>query len=305
MSKTGSSPSERVHDLPLLPERDPATHKGLAGRVAIVAGSRGMSGAAILAGLGALRGGSGLVRICCADEVLPIIAGAEPCYMTTPVDVTSEASLKAAVADWATVVAVGPGLGEAGQDPAVLERIAAVRFGGPLVIDADALTGLAEAGRDAVGLYERLRAGAPPVLTPHPGEMARLRAGAGLPKLAGNDDETRVRIAHEYAVLSGAIVVLKGHRTVVATAERVYVNETGNAGMATGGMGDVLTGLIAALVGQGLAPFDAARLAVHAHGLAGDFCAREIGPVGFLARDVADALPAALSQLSRRRLGFR
>jgi NAD(P)H-hydrate epimerase len=135
--------------------------------------------------------------------------------------------------------------------------------------------------------------------------MARLREAAGLPELMGSDDDTRLRIAHEYAQLTGLTVVLKGHRTVVCTPNEAYVNTTGNPGMATGGMGDVLTGLIAALLAQGLNAYDGARLAVHCHGLAADMCAKRIGPVGYLARDVAETLPAALARASNARIGFK
>jgi NAD(P)H-hydrate epimerase len=137
--------------------------------------------------------------------------------------------------------------------------------------------------------------------------MQRLRAGARFAaiELDGDDAEARRRAAWELASLTHAIVVLKGHRTVVATADRTYVNRTGNAGMACGGMGDVLTGLIAALIGQGLAPFDAACIAVHSHGAAGDALARQIGTHGFLARELADALPATFSTLQTRPFGYR
>jgi NAD(P)H-hydrate repair Nnr-like enzyme with NAD(P)H-hydrate dehydratase domain len=166
--------------------------------------------------------------------------------------------------------------------------------------------------------------------------MARLRKGARLPELVGDSDETRRRIAHEYACLAGVTVVLKGHRTVVCTPATGegggrhespfrpptvvctpaageatdgpalhYINTTGNPGMATGGMGDVLTGLIAALLAQGMSAFDAARLGVFVHGLAADRCAKQIAPIGYLAHDVADALPAALHEASRPRMGFK
>ena len=135
--------------------------------------------------------------------------------------------------------------------------------------------------------------------------MARLRKAAGLADLRGDDDNTRLRIAHEYACYAGAAVVLKGHRTVVCTRDRAYVNTTGNPGMATGGMGDVLTGLIAALLGQALDAFDAARLGVYCHGLAADICATRIGPVGYLARDVAEMLPVALARSANARMGFK
>jgi NAD(P)H-hydrate epimerase len=201
---------------------------------------------------------------------------------------------------WANVVAIGPGLGQRGRVADVVAEVLA-GFTGPVVVDADGLNTVAPRG----GAVWSTRAGRATVITPHPGEMARLRAGLGLPATPDDDDETRLRIAHEFVTQTGVTVVLKGHRTVVCARDQAYVNTTGNAGMATGGMGDVLTGLIAALLAQGLSAFDAARLGVYAHGLAADQCAREIGAVGFLARDVAEAVPRALQEASRPRIGFR
>jgi NAD(P)H-hydrate epimerase len=295
-----------VEDVPEFPTRPAAMHKGAAGKVAIIAGSRGMSGAAILAGLGALRGGAGLVRVYCPESVQPIIAASEPCLMTLPLPEDDAGRIAGGGVfakldlEWPTVVAVGPGVG---LSPELGKLIADVlrAFSGPTVVDADGLNNLAALGPQAWVA----RAARPTVVTPHPGEMARLRQGAELPPLAGDDDETRLRIAHEYACLAQCVVVLKGHRTVVCTPAEAYINATGNPGMATGGMGDVLTGLLAALLAQGLSAFDAARLGVYAHGLAADFCQKEIAPVGYLAREVADLLPAALTHAARPRVGFR
>lgn len=300
-----------TNDVPALPSRPPAMHKGQAGRVAIVAGSRGMSGAALLSALGALRGGAGLVRVYCPGSILPIVAAGEPCLMTVPLpeDEAGHVALTPTTAldlNWADVVAIGPGLGQAGgvaqggTGVSPVSRVLA-EFAGPIVVDADGLNTLAPRGPSVWSA----RTGRPTLITPHPGEMERLRAGAGLGSLSGDDDATRLQSAHEYAAQTGLTVVLKGHRTVVCTPAEAYVNTTGNAGMATGGMGDVLTGLAAALLAQGLASFDAARLAVYVHGLAADHCARDIGPVGYLARDVADAIPRALAEASRPRIGFR
>ncbi len=292
-------------DVPGLPGRPPTMHKGQAGRVAIVAGSRGMSGAAVLSALGALRGGAGLVRVYCPLSIQPIVAAGEPCLMTValPEDGEGQAARPPTAPfdlSWANVVAIGPGLGQRGRVADLVAEVLAA-FPGPVVVDADGLNTVAPRG----AAVWSTRAGRATVITPHPGEMARLRTGLGLPPTTGEDDETRLRIAHEFVTQAGVTVVLKGHRTVVCTAGQAYVNATGNAGMATGGMGDVLTGLIAALLAQGLGPFDAARLGVHVHGRAADHCAREIGAVGFLARDVAEAIPRALQDASRPRIGFR
>jgi NAD(P)H-hydrate epimerase len=294
-----------VEDVPEFPARPVAMHKGAAGKVAIIAGSRGMSGAAILAGLGALRGGAGLVRVYCPESVQSIVAASEPCFMTVPLPEDDAGRIAggdvAAMLDvkWPTVVAVGPGLGVTAELGKLVADVLHA-FPGPVVVDADGLNNLAARGPQP-GIARATRA---TIITPHPGEMARLRQGAGLPPLTGDDDETRVRIAHEYACFSQCVVVLKGQRTVVCTPSDAYINTTGNPGMATGGMGDVLTGLLTALLGQGLSAFDAARLGVYCHGLAADFCHKEIGPVGYLAREVADLLPAALTHAARPRVGF-
>ncbi len=296
-------PPQRISDLPRLAPRDPQTHKGEVGRVVIVAGSRGMSGAAALAGLGALRGGAGLVRILTPASIQPVIAAGELCAMSVAMPETDSATLSRAglpLLDeslaWCDVVAIGPGMGLAHRDDNMVLLARVLDRACPTVIDADALN----SADDAL-----LRTRPNAVLTPHPGEMSRLRKVLGLDPRVGRDDDARVSCAHELAVFTGGTVVLKGHRTVVADPQRAFVNETGNPGMATGGMGDVLTGLIATLMGQKLPPFDAACLAVHVHGSAADRCAERIGPVGYLARDVADAIPAALNEALRPRLGFR
>jgi len=292
-------------DVPALPPRPATLHKGQAGHVALVAGSRGLSGAAVLCGCGALRSGAGLVRLHCPASIQAIVAGSEPSLMTIGLAEDAEGRLTyegaAARIDlaWPTVLAVGPGLGQALALPDLVAFLLR-QFPGPVVLDADGLN-------NAAGLGARLwesRPNLPTVVTPHPGEMARLRQAAGLPELSGRDDGVRLQIAHEYAVRTGFTVVLKGHHTVVATATEAYVNPTGNAGMATGGMGDVLTGVIAALLAQGLTAFEAARLGVYVHGLAADRCAQQIGAVGYLAREVADGIPGALAEQSRPRIGF-
>ncbi len=298
-------PPTPIGDIPRLPPRPDTTHKAQAGRIAIVAGSRGMSGAACLSALGALRGGAGLVRVCCVQSIQPIVAASEPCLMTVALAEDAEGricpeavpllldSLK-----WADVAAVGPGLG---QSDGVAEVVSAVlaEFDGPLVIDADGLNTITPLPQ-----WWSKRQRRPTVITPHPGEMARLRSGAGLDPASEQTDQARLATAFEFAALSATVVVLKGHRTVVCTPDQSYINTTGNPGMATGGMGDVLTGLIGALLGQGLSAFDAARLAVYCHGAAANQCAQQIAPVGYLAREVADALPAALARASRPSVGF-
>lgn len=302
----GHEPPAPIRQMCPLPARSERTHKGEVGRVLVLAGSRGMSGAAVLSGLGALRGGAGLVRVGTAAGVQPIVAQSEPCLMTVPLPEDAQGRVAAWSCDglaeslrWADVVAAGPGLGTGDGVRAVVEAVAR-QFAGPLVLDADALNNVAGRGE----AFWQTRAGRPTVVTPHPGEMARLRAGLRLSAHDEQEDAARLHCAWELACAAGVTVVLKGHRTVVATATETYVNTTGNPGMAAGGMGDVLTGLIAALLGQGLAPFDAARLAVCAHGLAADRLSRRIAPWGYLAREVADELPAALHEVGRAPIGF-
>jgi NAD(P)H-hydrate epimerase len=281
--------------LPRLPARKAEMHKGEAGRVAIVGGSLAMTGAPSLSARGALRGGAGLVRVFTPASAHPIVAAQEICVMTTPVEDagTGELSMDSADAllsalEWADVVVIGPGLGTSDAVRDVVARLLTINK--PLVLDADGLNAAAH-----IEQWWKRRSAAT-IVTPHAGEMARLRRGVGMVESHGSDDQARRANAVEYARHTGAIVALKGRRTVVCEAKTSFVNPTGNAGMAAAGMGDVLTGLIAALWGQGMSPFDAACLAVYAHGEAGDTLVDAIGPFGYLARDVADALPGVLAR---------
>lgn len=303
-----SQPPVPTTDVPSLPPRPRTTHKGEVGRAVIIAGSRGMSGAACLAGLGALRGGAGLVRVLTPTCVQPIVAMSDPCLMSAPLPETEAGHVAGqgwpVVRDeslsWADVVGLGPGLGQS-EDVTLVVTEVIRSFEGPLVVDADGLNNVAAAG-PSLWLSRKDH---PTIVTPHPGELNRLLRGAGLAELSGDSDRDRLAAAHAYARTARLTVVLKGHRTVVCTPDQAYVNTTGNPGMATGGMGDVLTGLLTALLGQRLNAFDAARLAVYCHGLAADRCAQQIGPIGYLARDVAEMLPTALHEASKTRMGFR
>jgi NAD(P)H-hydrate epimerase len=209
--------------------------------------------------------------------------------MTAPVPDDNEGRLAAEaeadvlrLAETSDVVAAGPGLGHTPAVAAVVRALLA-RGPGPLVLDADALNVLA-------GQSEALRGRAvPPVLTPHPGEFGRL-IGRKVSAAPADRQELAARFAAEY----GVVLVLKGHGTVVTDGRRVYVNTTGNPGMATGGSGDVLTGLIAALLGQKLEPFAAAQLGVRLHGLAGDLARDDLGEVALIATDLIAYLPRAL-----------
>lgn len=274
--------------LPSLQPRRLNSHKGDFGRVLVIAGSRGMSGAAVLAGTAALRGGAGLVRVATPAEIAPVVAAGNPCYMSAALPQDGEGRLDNAAAppllelvQGSQVVAIGPGLGtSAGVGALVALVLREAR--GPLVLDADALNVLPNWLAD-------LRArSTPAVLTPHPGEFARL---------IGSDTASvqsrRQELAERFAVNHNCVVVLKGHGTIVTDGRARYVNVTGNPGMATGGAGDVLTGLIAALLGQGLKPFAAAQLGVYLHGLAGDLARDRLGEVSLIASDILEQLPAA------------
>ena len=264
-------PLEPVETIPILPKRPLDSHKGRFGIVLVVAGGRGMAGAAALCGASALRSGAGLVRIASPVEVQPTVASFEPSYMTFPLPQDAqglldfEASREALshLLTQADVLAVGPGLGQSESLRRFVKWVVeAVEL--PTVLDADGLNGLAGQSEILRGLSR------PFVVTPHPGEFARLAVTS-----INEVQKDRKRHAAEFAALAEPlVVVLKGSGTVVTDGRRVYVNTTGNPGMATGGVGDVLTGVIAALVGQSLPAFEACQLGVYAHGLAGDIAAR-------------------------------
>lgn len=269
----------------LLPRQDDA-HKGDFGAALIVGGSRGMAGAPALAGMAALRGGAGLVRLAVPETILDTVAGFEPSYMTVPLPTDKAGHIASAafdriaeLAETATVVACGPGLGRSLELDHIIARLYQ-EIVKPMVFDADALNALA-ADPDMLANPAGRR-----ILTPHPGEFARL-IGRKLEGDARND------AAIQLAAQCNIVVVLKGHHTLVTDGQRHSLNDTGNPGMATGGSGDVLTGLITALACQHLEPFDAARLGVHLHGLAGDLAAEEVGQVSLIASDLIHYLPEA------------
>jgi NAD(P)H-hydrate epimerase len=277
--------------LPHLPPRKPDSHKGDFGRALLIGGSRGMTGAIALAGMSALRGGAGLVQLAAPEECLGAIASFEASYMTAPLPADEHGRIVwqaretlEELAAKATAVGCGPGLGRSAD----LTRLVGWLYEHlPLtaVFDADALNALAEQP-EALG-----RHAGPRILTPHPGEFLRLTKGD---KQWSRDEFERA--AQELASRTNAVIVLKGHRTFITDGQGQARNATGNPGMATGGTGDVLTGLITALVCQQLSPFDAARLGVHLHGLAGDLAAEDLGQVSLIASDLVRFLPAAFQQ---------
>jgi NAD(P)H-hydrate epimerase len=272
------------------------SNKGTFGRVLIVSGSRGMSGAAVLCAGAALRGGAGLVRLAVPEGILSTVASANPCYTTAPLPEDSHGRLTAAalpeileLVRGNSAACLGPGLGQSadvgGIIAAVLEQTRT-----PVVLDADALNVLA--GRlDVLAKHQ-----GPVILTPHPGEFARL-LDCDIPTVQARREE----LAARFAATHGVVLILKGHRTVVTDGRRLYLNTTGNPGMATGGSGDVLTGLLAALVGQKLESFAAAQLGVYLHGLAGDLARAQIGEPSLIATDLLHYLPGAYTAHMRNR----
>jgi hydroxyethylthiazole kinase-like uncharacterized protein yjeF len=266
--------------LPGLPKRTAHAHKGDSGHVLIMAGSRGMAGAAVLAANGAYRGGAGLVTLAVPEDVVDIVASLQTCAIIRALP------LAPGVVE-ADVAAIGPGLGlSPATGEAVRQFFAQTAL--PLVIDADGLNAFADQP-------DRLANGTTPrLLTPHPGELARLTKST--PEAVNRD---RTKAAQEAAERFKSVVVLKGRGTVITDGKKTRVNESGNPGMATGGAGDVLTGLIAALIGQGLSLFDAASLGVHLHGRAGDLAAEKLGIHSLMATDLIDYLPAAFLEHGR------
>jgi NAD(P)H-hydrate epimerase len=258
-----------------------------------------MAGAPSVTGMAALRSGAGLVTIATPDSAQPTVAAFSPCYMTIPL-VEDDYG----IADMANVVdllearerfdvwAVGPGLG---QSEGAAELVARLYrdVPRPMVVDADGLNGLAATlKRNPQALNSPA---GPRILTPHPGELARLTGYLPPP-----ETESRAECAAQLCRRDSTgrtIVLLKGHETVITDGKSFTVNRTGNPGMATGGTGDCLTGVIAALVGQHLDPWAAARLGAHVHGLAGDLAAKDLGQVALIATDLIDYLPAAFKSL--------
>jgi NAD(P)H-hydrate epimerase len=276
-----------------LPPRPADTHKGRTGHLLVVAGSPGKTGAAAMTAMSALRVGAGLVTAAISQSLNPVMETLMLEAMTAPLPESGNGVLGLSARETLqslvqgkTCLAIGPGLGlapETGELVRDLIRSSPV----PLVIDADGLNHLA----DHLDLLKGVAVAA--VLTPHPGEMARL-----LRTTAAAVQQDRIACARDLAAACKVHVVLKGSRTVIAHPDgSVHVNPTGNAGMAAGGMGDVLTGAIAGLITQGVRPDFASRAAVYLHGAAGDGLARSRGPRGFLAGEVMNALPGEIARV--------
>jgi ADP-dependent NAD(P)H-hydrate dehydratase len=280
--------------LPRLPPRRPDAHKGDFGRALLIGGSRGMAGAIALAGMSCLRSGAGLVKLAVPECILDLVAGFEPSYMTVPLACDSAGRFSAAAQeqlqpfiDAATCIACGPGLSRSPELTSLVRGLY-LTVTQPMVIDADGLNALS-AMDDGLS-----QPAGPRILTPHPGEFARL---AKTPPDAKPTRQEQIARAKELANQHKLVILLKGHRTIITDGSRLAENTTGNPGMATGGTGDVLTGIITALVCQGLSPFDAAVLGAHVHGLSGDLAAADLGQVSLIASDLIKYLPQAFQAI--------
>ena len=285
---------EREQVRQLVPTREPDTHKGTYGHALVMAGSRGKTGAAILTCRAAMRTGAGLVTLAAPRSLNNIFAGSLVEVMTEPLQDDAAEEIEPPgdeawrrLLDRKNSLLFGPGIGVNDSTRTVLRWLLR-NLEIPWVIDADGLNTLALE-------IDRLRsARTPPMVTPHPGEMARL-----IGKDTATVNRDRVGTARSFATERRCHVVLKGARTVIATLDgKVFINPTGNPGMASGGMGDALAGILAALLGQGLSAEDAMKLGVYLHGFVGDRVATENGEIGLIASDVIDGLPAGMRALS-------
>jgi ADP-dependent NAD(P)H-hydrate dehydratase len=281
-----------IEKVPKLEPRQADAHKGSFGKICIIAGSVGFSGAAALAGSSALRSGAGLVRVAVPKSILSVVASIEPSYTTIPLeeDAAGRISKKALntilnLLPENDCFAVGPGLGISSGLEAILVTLLE-QENIKLVIDADGLNNLA-----AIKNWQsKVRANI--ILTPHPGEIKRLWPSVLREPLPPDRTSQAVQLAQK----TKTIVVLKGAGTIVTDGQSLYINKTGNPGMATAGAGDVLTGCIAALIGQNLSLLNAAILGTYIHGLAGDIAAQRLGQTGLIATDIINALPQAFLQ---------
>jgi NAD(P)H-hydrate epimerase len=277
----------------LVPRRAADSHKGTYGHLLVIAGGRGKTGAAILACRAAMRTGAGLVTLAGPRSLNDIFASSLVEVMTEPLGEGVVEELPSLnneewhrLLERKNAVVFGPGIGVS-DDTRTALRWLLKNLDVPWVIDADGLNNL------AVDIGRLRAARTPPVLTPHPGEMARL---IGEDTAAVN--RNRVGVARSFALENRCHVVLKGARTIIATADgKVFINPTGNPGMASGGMGDVLAGMLGALLGQGLTPEDSMNLGVFLHGFVGDRMAEEKGPTGIIASDLVDGLPSGMRAL--------
>ncbi len=276
------------------PKRTAESNKSDYGHVLVIAGSAGYTGAAYLTSQAAVRSGSGLVTLAIGRSLYEIMAAKLTEVMVRPFFETKDFSLSLlaekellAFSEKCDCLAIGPGISQNKETQSLVRSLVA-KINKPVVLDADGLNAFAGHVNDLKTVKTPL------VLTPHPGEMARLTG-----KSAEEIQKDRKNIALDFAREYNIVLVLKGHNTIVAGPDgKIYENQTGNPGMATGGTGDVLTGVIASFIGQGLAPFAAASLGVYFHGVAGDIAAKEKGMLSLTAGDLLEKLPDALRVLA-------
>lgn len=276
-----------------VPPRKKDTHKGDFGHVFVLAGSCGMTGAAYLASQAALLAGSGLVTCGIPRSLNDIMEIKLTEAMTLPLNETVKGALSRSAekeicsfAEKSNAVALGPGISR-GEETKKLVKNLLKKINKPLVLDADGIIAIV----NNLAILKKRKATT--VLTPHPGEFSRL-TGKNVATIQQNREKNAVEFAKKY----GVILILKGHRTVIANAKGdVYVNTTGNSGMSTAGVGDVLTGMIASFLGQGIEPYSAAVIGVYLHGLAGDIAAREKGQFSLIASDLLGKLPQAIKRV--------
>ncbi|MBX3420303.1 MAG: NAD(P)H-hydrate dehydratase [Pirellulaceae bacterium] len=283
------------HSLPRLAPRPADSHKGDYGHALLIGGSRGMAGAIALAGMSAVRSGAGLVRLAVPDPILETVAGFSACPMLLPLPADSQGAIAGESEQFehwlkqSSCIALGPGLGRGPEQIRfVLDTLAWLsehRPLCPLVVDADGLFALCQHPNWGSAIRN------PAVLTPHPGEWARL---SGIP---ADKTAEQAAVAEQLAAEYDCVIVLKGHRTLITDGISSIRNSTGTPAMATGGSGDVLTGVITALICQGLAPLPAAQLGVHVHGRAGEIAAQRGGSHVVLPTEIIQSLPAALAEV--------
>jgi ADP-dependent NAD(P)H-hydrate dehydratase len=279
--------------LPRLEPRRNESHKGDYGRALIIGGSRGMAGAIAITGMAALRSGAGLVRVALPDPILETVASMHPCLITLPLPSDPSGQIDQSAreelvthCDNATCVAIGPGMGRS----LALDTIVARLYQSttcPMVLDADGMNAIPQA------LPRTPKAAGPRILTPHPGEFERFT------RISSKDRAKQIAAAISIAKENKIVIVLKGYETVVTDGVATTVNKTGNPKMAVGGSGDCLTGMIAALICQGLQPLAAAQLGTELHGLAGDIAARRLGCPSVLATDLIECIPEAFAALDK------
>lgn len=307
----------------LIPERPGYSHKGDYGHVLVVAGSRGKTGAAFMTGRACLRAGAGLVTMGVPESLMDVFQGRVTEEMTLPLPDRGDGTLSAKAGDTilrfssekADVICIGPGIGVSDDTRKMMAGIVSSSRT-PMVIDADGINALSEAsvgGQGATEIFKKAQA--PIILTPHPGEMARLLKsresetnspfakggqGAIIYNLRKVVEEDRINIAMNFAKETGTCLILKGAPTVIAGPQgKAFINPTGNPGMATAGTGDVLTGMVASFLAQGLDPLSAAVLGVYMHGLAGDLAAERMGMPSLIASDIIGSLPEAFRELTK------